>query len=351
MKHVVFLVHGIGRHAQGPLGTGSRTAWADEVVAALESAAASYPKFKSSQWKLVPVLYDDVFFTHVKKWAELADSLQATPAAALTSWMLGAAQPDFLFDSIGDVILYRAFPEVREHIMTTVARQFVDEVAAHGTEDCDYSIVCHSLGTAVAHDTVQKLATVGIDGNTAMLARNFSFNTFCALANVSRLVWATDKRFYDDTVVRPRNCGLPAEQCAVEKYLTFRHVADPVPSIVRFVRKGWTTRLYGAVDVQHLRAANVHGFTHYLQNPFVSGVILNRILGSATVPMAEVRKRARGFADFEEPKREQKQKVVAAAQVALDGICAQADGRFELDIDEIGQALIDLAPQLEGVFA
>jgi len=351
MKHVVFLVHGVGRHAEGPTGTGSRTAWANDVVAALEAAATSYPGFRKSQWKLVPILYDDVFFHHLTKWDALAKALKDTPAASVASWMTGAPEPGFLWDAVADVILYRAFPEVREHIITTVASQIAQEITDGGTARCDYSIVAHSLGTAVAHDTVQKLATVGINGNTVMLARNFSLNTFCALANVSRLVWATDKAFYDDTVVRPPRCGLPPERCAVERYLTFRHVADPIPSVVRFVRKAWTSRSFGSVDIRHLRAANVHGFTHYLENPLVSGILLNRIVGKTTFPMRDVRKRARAYADFEDPKRDAKAEVVDAAEMLLDRASAQSDGRFELDIDDIGKALVDLAPRLKGVFA
>ena len=338
MTHVVFLVHGIGRHANGVVGRVSVAAFTDQVQQELLAAARAYPGFDPSQLVLKPVLYDDVFVTHVTRWDALATSLAATPFASLTDWMRGASDPDFLWDSIGDVILYRVFAEAQQHVITRVASQMVAAVEHYGPE-ADYSIVAHSLGTAVAHDTVQKLATVAIDGNRVMQPPNFRFRNFFALANVSRLVSATDLNFYRNTRVRPRESGLPADQCSVEYYANFRHIADPVPSVVRFAPPGWNPRAVANVELAHLRDANVHAYTHYLQNPRCADLILARVLGSQVVPVEARRSRIAAFPDHVGGGAREEALAVRAVAGLLDSASAQSGGTFEQAVKAIGELL------------
>ena len=338
MTHVVFLVHGIGRHANGVVGRASVAAFTEQVQSELLAAASAYPGFDPARLVLQPVLYDDVFVSHVTRWDALASSLSSTPFASLTDWMRGASDPDFLWDSIGDVILYRAFAEAQQHVITRVASQMVAAVEHYGPQ-ADYSIVAHSLGTAVAHDTVQKLATTAIDGNRVMQPPNFRFRNFFALANVSRLVWATDPDFYEKTRVRPRDSGLLAEQCAVEYYASFRHIADPVPSIVRFAPRGWSAGAVANVEIAHLRDANVHAYTHYLQNPRCADLILARVLGSQVVPVEARRARIAAFTDHVGAGAPQEQLAVRAIASALDAASAQSAGTFDQAVKATGDLL------------
>lgn len=349
MPHIVFFVHGIGRHADGVLGQATASAWATDVKESLLKAARTYPAFDESAWVLEPILYDDVFFTHVTRWDALADALSGTPFAPMTDWMKGAAEPGFLWDAIGDVILYRAFDDVRQHVITSVAKQFVAAVNKHGA-GADYSIVAHSLGSAVAHDVVQKLATVAIDGNKVMQPPNFRFRNFFALANVSRLVWATDAAFYQDTRVRPRDSGLLAERCAVEYYANFRHVADPVPSVVRFASKGWSAELSVNVELEHLHSTDVHAYTHYLLHPKCSDLILSRVLGRTMIPIAQHRARILAFKDHEGADAEKKKLAVSAMRGVLDAVSAQSAGNFDQAIRAIGDLLAKYKSDFDGLF-
>ena len=78
MTHVVFLVHGIGRHANGVVGRASVAAFTEQVQHELLEAARAYPGFDPSKLVLKPVLYDDVFVSHVTRWDALAASLSST---------------------------------------------------------------------------------------------------------------------------------------------------------------------------------------------------------------------------------------------------------------------------------
>lgn len=341
MKQLVFLVHGMGRHADGPLSKPQRVTWSAEVQKSLLAAAKAYPQLSVADLVFCPIVYDDVFQSHVKNWAALSKALAGTPFASLTGWMTGAADPSFLWESIGDVALYRLFDEVRQHVLTHVARQIADVVDEHKNVPVEYSVIAHSLGTAVAHDALQKLATVGIDGNHALRAGQFQCSNFFAIANVSRLVWATDERFYDETRVRPQNCGLAAEQCAVKHYVTFRHVADPIPSVVRFVRKSWDNSRFWTFNLRHYRAPNVHGFTHYLESPQVSHVILACLFGSGAVPTAQANQHIAAFPNYlPGTAGNVAQTAVTTMEALLDKLAGASHGAMAHDFDDIGDATL-----------
>ncbi len=351
MKQVLFLVHGMGISADGPLGSGDRVAWAKDVEAILREALKAFPGVAADDLKIVPILYDDVFISHVTRWAELSKALAKTPLAPLTNWMDKTDEPDFLYSNIGDVVLYRAFAEVREHVLTHVARQFADQIDALGRADVQYSVLAHSLGTAVAHDAIQKLASVGIDGSTVFQPPHFRFANFFALANVSRLVWVTDESFYQDTRVRPPDCGLDADQCAVMHYATFRHIADPVPSIVRFTRKNWNAgRFWSVDDLAHFKGVNVHCFTHYLAHPTITNLLFRRLFGKELVPDAVMRTRLTQFEPYASGVAGEAQKIAVKTVAAIiDGLSASSNGRFVDDFDDVGKAL--LQAKKAGLFA
>jgi hypothetical protein len=336
MRQVVFLVHGMGNSANGVLGRADM-AWAADAQQAVQAAFPSFPALVPDKLLVVPVLYDDVFRSHVTRWSELADSLVGTQLETLTSWMKGADKQDFLWGNLSDVVLYRAFAEVREHVLTHVARQFMVQIAKFGTVDTQYSVLAHSLGTAVAHDALQKLYTVGVDGKKPAL----QFQNFFALANVSRLVWVNDDKFYQETVVRPFDSGLPADQCAVVNYTTFRHIADPIASIVRFARKDWSPVGYASVELDFYRGVNVHALASYLAHPTVTSLILFRLFGQEVIPPATIKALRDAFEPYEKgPAGAAKKLAVHEVARLLDSLSASSQGTFASDFDEVGKALL-----------
>lgn len=343
MKQVLFLLHGMGESADGPLQQSDKSKWSTEVEAQLRAAASAYAGFPHDKLVIVPILYDDVFVTYAKTWAELAEQLSGSSLSPLVSWLEDAASSDFFWSNVGDVIQYRALEQVRKHVVTHVAAQMARVIDEHGTGlKAKYSILSHSLGTAVAHDAVQKLATTPIDSNTVLQPPGFRFETFVALANVSRLVWATDARFYDETRVRPLGAGLSDDRCAVRHYINVRHVADPFPSIVRFVRKSWPAASYLSLELRHVRKLNVHAFTHYLASPEVSDMLLYQLFGGTVIPRAQMMQRANRFQNYEGPRAKALAVAVSTVESTLNALSAQAEGVFEHDIDDIAKALWDL---------
>lgn len=340
MKQVLFLVHGMGESALGGLGQPGSGQWARDLEQGLRAAAAAYPRVDPASIVFVPITYDDVFQSHAATWQELAGALAGTDLAPLTQWMRSAAGGDFLWGSLGDVIQYRAFPTVRSHVITHVVTQIAKAVQHHGLGgQASYHVLAHSLGTAVAHDALHKLATTPIDGNRALMPPGFSFDTLMALANVSRLVWATDASFYAHTRVRPPGCGLPAAECAVKTYISVRHVADPIPSVVRFARKSWSPDNFYDLELRHVRELNVHAFSHYLASPWVTDTLLYRMFGGAAVTRAATLKRIQGFPDYLGPRAAALGALVQTVEAALDKLSAQAEGTFAYDLDDIGRAL------------
>jgi len=339
MRQLVFLIHGMGNSANDVLGKADLGKWADEVTKVLRDAAASFPGIDGKQLEIVPIQYDDVFRSHVTRWNALAEALVGTPLESLTKWMKATDNQDFLWGNLGDVVLYRAFAEVREHVLTHVARQLFEQIKKNGTFDVQYSIIAHSLGTAVAHDALQKLYTVGVDGNKPAL----QIQNFFALANVSRLVWVNDGKFYEETRVRPPDSGLPANQCAVLNYMQFRHIADPFPSILRFTRKDWSPEHYASIDdLDFFRGVNVHALTSYLAHPTVTSLILYRLFGEIAVPVEAIKARRDAFKPYTDDLAGAASKL-AVHEVArmLDALSASSTGNFSTDFDEVGKAAIE----------
>jgi hypothetical protein len=159
MSHLVFLVHGMGVH--------DAEDWAVPYIAALEEAYDQYQGLTDTpmteRFQFVPLRYDDIFSAIVNDWADNAEMLGAASAAVgapvskLTDWMKGAGE---LKDNVGwthaaDVLLYRAFSLVRERVCVHVAAQMTQAIAKQIADTGGFSrwsVIAHSLGTAVIHD-------------------------------------------------------------------------------------------------------------------------------------------------------------------------------------------------------
>jgi hypothetical protein len=282
-------------------------------------------------------------------WQMLAKQLLGTQFASLTAFMDDAADGGFVWGSIGDVVQYRAFAQIRANVITHVAAQIATVVQQYGAQQ-NYSVLAHSLGTAVATDSIRALATRDVVGNTVLQPPTFMFSNFFALANVSRLVWATDGAFYQETPVRPFDSGLANDLCTVNYYASFRHVADPVSSIVRFSPKNWNLGRYGSHELRHYRDLNVHAFLHYLQAPQVSDRILARLFPVAVTP-AQRAARFAAYPDYLEPDKEAKKLAVDDVAVLLDDVNGQAHGKLELDASAIAKAIWHSRARLEQLLA
>ena len=152
--------------------------------------------------------------------------------------------------------------------------------AEAGGEIADTFVVAHSLGTAVAADALALLGTTPFNGSNAFLAGREKFKHVFTLANVSRLLEDdvdpyTSVLHPDSAMFTPTPANPPPAYCA--RFTSFRHVLDPFCWLLPFEPPSWGSDFTNVNDLTHLRAINVHGFEHYLDNPRVHIPIINGI--------------------------------------------------------------------------
>lgn len=288
-KHTLFLVHGVGVHTPD--------VWSDDVTAKLKEVSKAYAFFQNQPLEdlvdFVPVSYDRFLIAALNRWKQSGQSLAAF---ARTSQLVDADSMSWLEDvrpedgsvvwtHVADVVLYRFFKLEQNRIQDSVKLQFGERVAAVLDRDASagFSVVAHSLGTAVAHDALAELASPRLDGKLNTLAPpNFRFNSIHMLANTSRLLQTRIKAY--ESLVRPGPRNSKSSYCL--RYYNYRHELDPVPGVRAFEPSGWGDLFTGEV-VRHYRDWDIHGFTHYLDNPRVHVPILNSITRTDAIPRPE----------------------------------------------------------------
>jgi len=272
MKTKLFLFHGMGVHPEG---------WHEEVHDKLRELQqrTEYKNLNRSGAKtlddlveVIPINYDQKFVERLQEWATNADALGATSVGSdlvdsLVGWLRGASRDDFPWTHAGDVLLYKIFSLVRDQIKVHCA----DQIVPHIEGGAEWVVLAHSLGTAVAHDTLDMLWTGRLEdgGPSGFAPRNEQANAIFMVANVSRVVQA-QRKVYGSTV-RPGAAGEAGRGCL--RYVNINHDRDPFTIPKKFDPKDWPERddpkLYLDVTVDHIHDVNIHSFTHYLDHPAV----------------------------------------------------------------------------------
>jgi hypothetical protein len=323
-KHIVFYVHGMGQHD---------TAWAEDAAGPVETlrrTSTAYAHFGDRPLdtlvEVVPVRYDEIFRAAVERWqrgAEPVAALDPDDAFGRALGVLaGASEQSFFWSHAADVVMYRCLGWYRELVRAHVIQQIAERVerawAEEGTARC--SVVAHSLGTAVAHDSLHLLGTRRW-GNAAspFHPSHWRFQHVVMVANTSRLLQTPTAEAAPayGSIVRPGPVEDAGSYCAT--YLNVRHSFDPVPQPRRFDPVGWRKE-YSTVVVDHFRDPNVHGFSHYLRNPRVHVPILRRLTRSAAVTPAEEVREIEAFPqiDAAEPLERARAHLLDLQAVALE---------------------------------
>jgi len=307
-KNVIFFVHGVGRHADG---------WARAPggpIHALKQAANQYACFQGLDLEdlldMVEIRYDDIFDAHLKQWAELADELKLSPASSaafnrVSELLRRVDDDDNLFAQYGgDVILYTAFKliarRVRLKVNGVISQKVTEALNASRHQpgpDPEFSIVGHSLGTTIVHDSLQQLAMndwlpqddaelqqSGLDdkqraqlgqlmqnpGNNPYAVGNFKWDGVFMVSNTSRLLHQTSDDPYKSLVQPGR---------AIRYFFNIDHELDPVSKVKRFrVPTSWNRSRAVTVEVDHVHEVNIHGYAHYLKRPAVHRLIFRSLV-------------------------------------------------------------------------
>lgn len=286
-QHVIFLVHGAGTYTKD--GKPDKNAdWFKSAKKTIkstfkESVALKGEKF-DDWFTFEPVVYDDFFHRLVSDWATGAKLYSpifgaGTFGRTLFEFFDGAAdiEDNFLWTNAADLFLYSAFGTgsrlVRPAVISKVREQITGGLKKHKGKR--WSVIAHSLGTAVTHDALAQLAKseeFSLAGKAEVVAM---------IANLSKtLESATFGGEVYKSKVRPGGI--------TESYLSAVHQFDPVSLFQQFDPPndvGWASRhgfnkVHGLDhfyldgdddDIGELSLANpiTHDFDHYFQHPKV----------------------------------------------------------------------------------
>jgi len=289
-KTILFMIHGMGDHG---------AAWEADVKAKLDEVAARYPNLQgASLWdsvELIPLRYDHHLTDALQQWQASAGPVSAfaeankLDQAGSLDWLDGVAAEDagFFWKSVADVVVYRFLKVYRERIRASVVDQIVTPLMAIPAAERDFGrvvFVAHSLGTAVLHDALHLLGT----GRFATWASAFAapqarFRAIFTLANVSRVLQDDIKAY--ESIVRPGPQNKLGSNCSV--FYNFRHELDPICAVWRFNPEHFSRSHYHHRDLTHYRDWNLHGFTHYLDNPRVHVHLINQVLSRPVITRSQ----------------------------------------------------------------
>jgi hypothetical protein len=355
-KHLIFLVHGMGRY--GVMENGEfkpdLKGWFEEATAALKDSYKTFVEADmglgvafDDRFTIVPVVYDGIFDKIRTAWAEQAEGWSQLGLGgdgfieSVQGVLKSADEDDFLWTHAADVALY-AIPLVRDAVKMRVISIMLDklsEVIGEGPFDT-WSIVAHSLGTAVVHDSLLLLQHRALETFPNWLPPR----SLCMVANVARALSNNDATAYDD-VISPSGPGRP------DHYLSANHELDPFTRIDPFrpTSGGWVAPGSRYRDVSglsdYLLAADVvdwakdrtnlnkfaalvpHGFTHYMRQPDVVLNLWCSLLSEAPGQWLAVKDAVR-----KANKAKLREDIAAELKVELSHIVSQAEALEEKTI-------------------
>ena len=275
MSDIIFLVHGMGQFSTG---------WEKSVVDQMRSFCDTYSKPGTGdfdkRFKCIAVNYSQLFLDILQQWAKekkdlsaVTDLVGADLVNKLISWIAddGSIEKNFFWSHLFDVVTYRLLPTVRDAVQVRVAMQLFDGI--NGLDvDSDWSIIAHSLGTAVIHDTLQTWYEQPLPGGGKLGDHKAPF-LVQMVGNVSRLLQNQYNVF--ESQVRPGG--------ACDFYSTAHHPLDPFTILKPFLPTAWPPtekeKYYLAtLEADYIQQANIHDMAHYLRHPDVV-VPLFRTLG------------------------------------------------------------------------
>ena len=323
VKNVIVFIHGIGKHDSGWSSTGDASP-VEQLKKASQHYTDVFPPDNPLENSVVfeEVRYDDTFETVRGQWHDLANNLlqagfdgaTATSVQALKDRMPGiiqeiadATDPEkFIATHAMDAFAYKFLPLIKNIVRYSVAAQLAGIAAKHLKPNIDddptYTIVAHSLGTAVAYDAIdllgrtnwlkgvntitdenlaQQIDQDGFDrakqryGNNPFSSKGiWAWRGLMMISNVSTLFCRHPRPRSVEARVRPKTSGGSNGQ-SVEFYINVDHLFDPVAKLDAFsAERTWPTAKQNGfaldkVDVKHFYDKNIHGFGHYIMHPGV----------------------------------------------------------------------------------
>lgn len=288
-KHIVFFVHGIGDTAKG---------WSKDLRGEFKALFDSYPlpaggRPFAEQFQTEEIFYNDLFDDWRKRVAtDAGGALKLLGPGGLGAGEIGhllkagaaTGGGGFFRTHALDVLQYRFLRLIADAVRSAVQNQIMSKLTEtdFGTP-VRWSVIAHSMGTAVVHDTLHQMFRPGPGSEGSAL---FQPHAVLMLANVSQLLH--DEGFLGDGVDAYKSVVKPdrdADRGACRYYLSSTNRFDPVALTGDFKPPAdWLSdsaklqRRFRVLDFKAIpKNAQVHGFGEYLAHPAVH-VPLFRIL-------------------------------------------------------------------------
>ena len=272
-KHVIFLIHGMGTFTKG---------WSEDTQKQISSLYATYNISKQlpfdELFRFEEITYNGRFDTLRKQWKDSAAAVLkelkkgGLPDAAandLANTEAGSTTEEFFGSHVLDVLLYRFIPQVAEEARALVAKRIQDVISPKTGDLPRWSVIAHSLGTSVTHDSLHAMFTQQVNGRT--LLGLTKAQAVVMVANVSRVLEQDTVDVYK-SVVHP---GL-FENGICDNYVNVFHEWDPFPRPKAFrpladwpdvaTRQSRPERFVSAA-INAFQHKNVHALSHYLSDP------------------------------------------------------------------------------------
>jgi len=287
--HHVLCIHGIGQHSNDWLTTTEREG--DESVSdQFFNLLKGYPALRSvdpDSVKLHAIHYDDEILKLFGDWAEqakaLKDGLATSPvlmdeAAHFTKIVDDASDDrkndEFRFTHLMDLLLFVGSPSIQDRLVAYVGRQIMDLIAAH--PEHDYSLIGHSMGTAMAHKVIQAMYNEGVpddNGVRQTLRANFRFQCVAMVANAGYALSRDRDEYYRESIVRP-SATIGTGCCFA--WINVNHRLDPVGTFMPFdphKDPHWLDPqvelmgLHRDIKLSRISQSGIHALSHYLRDP------------------------------------------------------------------------------------
>ena len=303
-KHALVFIHGMGEHTAG---------WHKPALKVLADALPTYQMFSGAKLEEfvepVPVLYSDFFTALRAMWKKNVAAIKSALGAELEAVdtaerqrinsefdsianAIGAGADTFVWTHAMDVVLYRFFRFTRQKVNVHVASQMLQATDARFTQG--WSIVAHSLGTAVTHNTLAALYTSPLlDGQPPLKPQETRPKALAMIANVSRVLQIPAAKVFSSPVMP----GSAMDGRACGTYLNVRHLFDPFVYPQPFEPDpNWPPPgTFAPTQYQHIRPSDiavdklmqVHDLERYLANPRVHVPLFRAIIGPDAIPEAE----------------------------------------------------------------
>jgi hypothetical protein len=279
-KPIVLVIHGMGSHEPGK--------FKKDIAGGLNEAANSFglidfdinEKVEFFQFNYSTFL-DEIRQRDADHASSIADhlillqghGLGENIVTKLTEFFADFDEDDMLYTHWMDVVYY-GLMFWGEKIRVDFAKKINDVMIEANLGNRDVHIIAHSLGTAVAHDTLVKLFRKDVDITSKVPGLDiakFRIKSLWTIANVSRLL-----NLLNDIADPNKSIVNATDNGCIDYLVNVRNILDPFTWSKQYNREDGK---YELLEVETVRYWNTHDIKEYMAAPPVASYIFSYILG------------------------------------------------------------------------